>query len=97
MWEHYVPADSEVECVIRLIFVYVLRQMFQISFRHYNCCSIGEEERTEVYLMPVSDFDKWLAQETPYLLMTPKCGELYECPVDARKARNKLDNEETTT
>ena len=97
LWEHYVPADSEVECVIRLIFVYVLRQMFQISFRHYHCCSIGEEERTEVYVMPVSDFDKWLAQETPYLLMTPKCGELYECPVDARKARNKLDNEETTT
>lgn len=96
-WERCVPADSEVECVIRLIFVYVLHQMFQVTFRHYHCCSLGEEECTEVYVMPISDFDKWLAQETPYLLMTPKRGKLYECPADARKARNKEDSEETAS
>lgn len=92
-WEHCVPADSEVDCVIRLIFVYVLHQMFQISFQHYHCCSIGEEERTEVYVMPISDFDKWLAQETPYLAMTPKSGELYKCPADARKARIQAEDD----
>lgn len=96
-WEYCVPADSEVECVIRLIFVYVLHQMFQISFRHYHCCSIGEEERTEVYVMPISDFDKWLAQETPYLAITPNRGKLYNCPADARKAQREDTGQESAT
>ena len=89
LWEHCVPADCEVECVIRMIFVHVLHQIFPISFRHYHCCSLGEEELTEVYVMPISDFDKWLAQETPYLMTTPKRDKLYACPADARKAQKE--------
>lgn len=89
LWEHCVPADNEVDCVIRMIFEYVLHQLFPISFRHYHCCSFGEEELTEVYVMPISDFDKWLAQETPYLMTTPKRDKLYACPADARTAQKE--------
>ena len=43
--------------------------------------------------MPISDFDKWLAQETPYLAVTPKSGKLYKCPADARKARIQAEED----
>ena len=43
--------------------------------------------------MPISDFDKWLAQETPYLAVTPKRGKLYDCPADARKAQIQAEED----
>lgn len=88
-WERCVPADSEIDCVIRLFFTHVLHQMFPIDFRHYHCCVLGEEECTEVYLMPISDFGKWLAQETPYLVVSPKGEKLYETIAAAREAQNE--------
>lgn len=87
-WERCVPADGEVDCVIRLVFQNALRQICPVDFRHYHCCALGEEECTEVYVMPASDLGKWLFQETSMMEILPKGGKLYECPTDARKAQN---------
>ena len=85
-WERVVPADAEVECVIKLLFQYVFGEIYAVNFRHYHCCAVGEGERTEVYVVPLSEFGHWLIQET----MIPEKGwKLYESILDAKKAKEK--------
>lgn len=85
-WERVVPADAEVECVIKLFFQYVFGEIYAADFRHYHCCAVGEGERTEVYVVPLSEFGHWFIQES----MIPEKGwKLYDSILDARKAEEK--------
>ena len=34
-----------------------------LECRHYYCSAAGDEERTEVYIVPRADFESWLAME----------------------------------
>ena len=86
-WERCVPADAEIDAVIRLIFKHMLNEAFPIEFRHYHCCAVGEEECTEVYVIPISEFETWLSQETSLMEILPKGDKLYESPADASRAR----------
>lgn len=61
-WKRYVPANAEVESVIRLIFKYAFRSPYPVDFRHFHCSTIGPEERTEVYVVPGREFEHWLSQ-----------------------------------
>ena len=85
-WERTVPADAEVDCVIKLLFQHVFREVYAVDFRHYHCCAMGENERTEVYVVPLSEFGHWFIQES----MIPEKGwKLYDSILDARKAEEK--------
>ena len=95
-WERCVPADSEIDCVIRLFFSYVFRKIFPIEFRHYHCCAIGEEECTEVYVMPATDLGKWISQETSVWSILPKGEKLHRTAAEARKAQNEGASKEST-
>lgn len=96
-WERCVPADSEIDCVIRLFFSYVFRKIFPIEFRHYHCCAIGEEECTEVYVMPATDLGKWISQETSVWSILQKGEKLYETAAVARKAQSEDVSKEQET
>ena len=86
-WERCVPANGEIDCVIKLIFKHMLYQAFPIEFRHYHSCAVGEEECTEVYVIPISEFEKWLSQETSVMEILSKGEKLLESPADAMRAR----------
>lgn len=96
-WERCVPADSEIDCVIRLFFSHVFREIFPIDFRHYHCCAFGEAECTEVYVMPVSDLGKWLSQETTIMSILPKGEKLYETIAAAREAQCEAHSQQDET
>lgn len=85
-WERVVPADAEVECVIKVLFQYVFRDAYAVDFRHYHCCAIGEGERTEVYVVPLSEFGRWFIQET---IIPEKGWKLYDSILEAKKTINK--------
>lgn len=55
--------------------------------RPYHCCAVGEE-CTEVYVIPISEFERWLTQETSVMETLPKGEKLYESPADARRAES---------
>ena len=57
-WERYVPADAEVDCVMRLVLKNVCHEYFAANFKHSHCCAMGEVECTEVYVVPNADFPK---------------------------------------
>ena len=85
-WERYVPADAEVDCVMRLVLKNVCHEYFAANFKHYHCCAMGEVECTEVYVVPNADFPKWLEQE-PNI---PQAGwKLYESVYEAKKAEKE--------
>lgn len=80
-WERYVPADAEVDCVIRLVLKNDCHEYFAANIKHYHCCAMGEE-CTEVYVIPLADFSKWLEQESD---IPPAGWKLYESVYEARK------------
>ena len=82
--------------MIRLFFSYVFRKIFPIEFRHYHCCAIGEEECTEVYVMPATDLGKWIYQETSVWSILPKGEKLYGTAAEARKVQNEGISKEST-
>ena len=96
-WERCVPADSEIDCVIRLFFSHVFRKIFPIEFRHYHCCALGEDECTEVYVMPATDLWKWISQETSVGSILPKGEKLYGTAAVARKAQGEDVSKEHET
>lgn len=85
-WERVVPADAEVDCVIKLIFQYIFRDIYAVDFRHYHCCAVGEGERTEVYVVPLSAFGHWFIQEDT---IPEKGWTLYDSILEAKNTINK--------
>jgi len=80
-----------------MFFSYVFRKIFPIEFRHYHCCAIGEEECSEVYVMPATDLGKWISQETSAWSILSKGEKLYETAAADRKAQNEEDSKESAT
>lgn len=85
-WERYVPADAEVDCVMRLVLRNVCHEYFAANFKHYHCCAMGEVECTEVYVVPLEDFPKWLEQEPN---IPPAGWKLYDSVYDAKNTEKE--------
>lgn len=71
--------------MLQLVLKNVCHEYYASDFRHYHCCGYGEE-RTEVYVVPIAGFQKWLEQEADIPLEGCK---LYESAYDALKAEGK--------
>ena len=85
-WERYVPADAEVDFVMRMVLKNVCHEFFGANFKHYHCCAMGEVECTEVYVVPNTDFPKWLEQEPN---IPPSGWKLYESVCEAKNAEKE--------
>ena len=78
-----VSADSKIDelkrrnAVADIVTLYVLIDDAPAYCSHFYCSGVGDEERTEVYVIPRSEFAKWLEVEKTM----PKEGvKLYETP-----------------
>ena len=69
--------NIEVNTVADIVTLYVLIDDAPAYCSHFYCSGVGDEERTEVYVIPRSEFAKWLEVEKTM----PKEGvKLYETP-----------------
>lgn len=55
--------NIEINMVTDIIATYVLRDDGPSVCRHYYCSAKGSENRCEVYVVPQTDFEKWLDAE----------------------------------
>ncbi len=55
--------NIELNTVVDAIAMYFLVDDTPLECRHYYCSAVGDEERTEVYIVPRADFESWLAME----------------------------------
>ena len=69
--------NIEVNTVADIVTLYVLIDDAPAYCSHFYCSGVGDKERTEVYVIPRSEFAKWLEVEKTM----PKEGvKLYETP-----------------
>ena len=55
--------NIELNKVLDIVALYVMTDDSPMRCRHYYCSASGETERTEVYIVPRSEFGQWLSQE----------------------------------
>ena len=55
--------NIELNTVVDAIAMFFLVDDPPFECRHYYCSAAGENERTEVYIVPREDFESWLAME----------------------------------
>ena len=55
--------NIELNTVVDAIAMFFLVDDTPLECRHYYCSAAGEEEMTEVYIVPRDDFESWLAME----------------------------------
>ena len=55
--------NIELNTVVDAIAMFFLVDDTPLECRHYYCSAAGDEERTEVYVVPRADFESWLAIE----------------------------------
>jgi hypothetical protein len=55
--------NIELNTVVDAIAMFFLVDDTPLECRHYYCSAAGDEERTEVYIVPRADFESWLAME----------------------------------
>ena len=55
--------NIELNTVVDAIAMFFLVDDTPLECRHYYCSTAGDEERTEVYIVPRADFESWLAIE----------------------------------
>lgn len=55
--------NIELNTVVDAIAMFFLVDDTPLECRHYYCSAAGDEERTEVYVVPRVDFESWLAIE----------------------------------
>lgn len=55
--------NIELNTVVDAIAMFFLVDDTPLECRHYYCSAVGDEERTEVYIVPRVDFESWLAME----------------------------------
>ena len=55
--------NIELNTVVDAIAMFFLVDDTPLECRHYYCSAAGEEEMTEVYIVPRKDFESWLALE----------------------------------
>lgn len=56
--------NIEINMVTDILATFVLRDDGPSVCRHYYCSAKGSENRCEVYVVPQTDFEKWLKAET---------------------------------
>lgn len=67
--------NIEVNIVTDIVAMYVMTDDNPDFCTHYYCSNAGNEERTEVYVVPKTDFSDWLSKERN---MSEKGVKLYE-------------------
>jgi len=55
--------NIELNTVVNAIAMFFLVDDTPLECRHYYCSAAGDEERTEVYIVPRADFESWFAME----------------------------------
>ena len=55
--------NIELNTVVDAIAMFFLVDDTPLECRHYYCSAAGEEEMTEVYIVPRADFERWLGLE----------------------------------
>lgn len=76
--------NIEINKVVDIVALYVMTDDSPLRCRHYYCSAVGSSNRTEVYVVPRSEFIRWLGQEDTI----PKEGvTLYENHSKGRKKR----------
>ena len=55
--------NIELNTVVDAIAMFFLVDDTPLECRHYYCSTAGDDERTEVYIVPRADFEGWLAME----------------------------------
>lgn len=55
--------NIELNTVVDAIAMFFLVDDTPMECRHYYCSAAGDEERTEVYIVPRADFESWLDME----------------------------------
>ena len=55
--------NIETNMVTDIVAMYVLPDDHPAVCSHYYCSAAGEEERTEIYIIPKHDFPMWLVEE----------------------------------
>lgn len=75
--------NIELNAIVDAIAMFFLVDDTPLECRHYYCSAAGDEERTEVYIVPRADFESWLAVENSQEKLRKK---LYEnLPETAKK------------
>ena len=67
--------NIELNTVVDAIAMFFLVDDTPLECRHYYCSAAGEEERTEVYIVPRVDFESWLAMENSQKKLRKKLHE----------------------
>ena len=57
--------NIEVKSVIDAVAFFVLYDDGPLTCEHFYCSAAGDENRTEVFVVPRSDFVKWLTDVKP--------------------------------
>lgn len=75
--------NIEVNMATDIVALYVLRDDAPMKCCHYYCTAVGNNDRTEIYVVPKRDFPRWFILEK----ILPEEGEkLYEIPLfEAKK------------
>ena len=71
--------NIEINMVSDIVAMYVMPDDSPAVCSHYYCSTAGQEERTEVYVVPKKEFPIWLAMENT---MPDEGVELYEKKVN---------------
>lgn len=74
--------NIEINMVSDIVALYVMPDDGPSICSHYYCSAAGDDDRTEIYVVPKSDFSVWLALEK---MMPDKGVKLYETPFFSRK------------
>lgn len=75
--------NIELNAIVDAIAMFFLVDDTPLECLHYYCSAAGDEERTEVYIVPRADFESWLAVENSQEKL---CKKLYEnLPETAKK------------
>ena len=61
---HYRDHDNiEINQIVDVMALWLMVDDAPMRCCHFYCSAVAEKERTEVYLVPIEDFPKWLEQE----------------------------------
>ena len=67
--------NIELNTVVDAIAMFFLVDDTPLECRHYYCSAAGDDERTEVYIVPRADFESWLAMENSQKKLRKKLRE----------------------
>lgn len=72
--------NIEVNMVADVVALYVMQDDAPLKCCHYYCSAAGEEERTEVYVVPKNEFPNWLVLEKTFPQKGVHLSDAYQKP-----------------